>query len=1340
MRQSRVTKVQLQSMKGMAIFKFICSLVQRAGGRRVGAVITAGQVLIMLMLLPVVASGEVFNVSTVEAFQTALLTAQTNGQDDTINLSGIYNVDDLPGTTLNYTADDDPVENYALTIQATNGTATIDGGGKQALKIETFISGESTADAHVTIKGLTIKYGLISSEMFTGGGLYVRTQNANILVESCYFVSNRATHIYNDPNAGGVFLKAGGSGSIIVKKNTFIGNNANGFGGGLYTVGGNPNQIVDNLFVGNEGSTAGGAVYMNSPTELIFQNNTLVANGNDGCDPSRCGGGGLYVRLWGESASVKIFNNIFWTNTSATGKGDDVYLENDADGNSTGAVVNVWNNDYIDLDYEVVDGLSTNDNLHQDPVFVNTATNNYRLEAGSPCIDIGTNQDWMTGELDLDGNARVFNGIVDLGAYEYITNDIVVIMSSLTENPTRTSSIPVTVTFSEHVTGFTNTDIIAGNGYTTNFTAVNASNYTFNLTPTNQGTITADIPASVALGSNSMNIAAVQFTRVYDTIGPTGVITSTSGSPTNASTIGFSVMFNEGVSGFESNDVTLITSGTATGAPPALSGAGSNYTVSINNVTGNGWLTVWVDAEVCIDLLGNSNSVLSAVSNQIDTVRPACTIARVGASPTNATVVRFSVSFNESVGGFGLSGITLTNTGAVSGQLTDLAGSGAAYTVDVSNVSGDGEIGIQVGTSNAWDLAGNGNKAGAQTNYVIDQTAPTVSVSSPSSTLTSTNPVSYTITYLGADLVSLTTDDVSLNQTGTATGTVAVTGSGSSNRTVTISSLTGDGTLGITLPAGTARDSAGNFANTVGGAAFVIDNTAPSISISSTSSMITGYSPIPVTVTFSEAITGFSSSDLNIQNATFIHFVVLNASTYMFDLVPSSIGIVQVDISSDVATDAVGHGNTAASPFQRVYSLVPPENISASDGTHTDKVRITWTVDNDATQFIVYRHTSDQPVSASQLATITGLGYDDLGASPGIIYCYWVKAIYPAETSAFSDANTGYRSLPVPVGFSATDGTYRSKIRLSWSVSDDATNYRIYRYKSQDDIATAISLVETSATIYDDTTTVPGVVYNYWVTASSGVAVSQASALDSGWCLNPCNTIANCDFDGDRLADPSVYEETNGNWCVKLSANDYNQVMLVNSLGGACFSPAGADYDGDGLADPAVYEETTGNWCVLLSRNNYARLGLDAFLGGPGYAPISADYDGDGLADPAVYSTATGDWLVLLSGTGYSRLEVSEFLSVPGTLPASADYDGDGLADPAVYLESTGDWILLLSKNNYGQLELSALLGGPGYLPVPGDYDGDGLADPAVYNPSTGEWRILLSSYNYGVFSTWLQF
>jgi hypothetical protein len=65
-------------------------------------------------------------------------------------------------------------------------------------------------------------------------------------------------------------------------------------------------------------------------------------------------------------------------------------------------------------------------NIDQDPLFVNPGAGNFRLQAGSPCIDAA--DETVAPALDFEGNGRVDGpaantGVgppwVDMGAFEY---------------------------------------------------------------------------------------------------------------------------------------------------------------------------------------------------------------------------------------------------------------------------------------------------------------------------------------------------------------------------------------------------------------------------------------------------------------------------------------------------------------------------------------------------------------------------------------------------------------------------------------------------------------------------------------------------------------------------------------------------------------------------------------------------------------------------------------------------------------------------------------------------------------------------------------------------------
>ena len=105
-----------------------------------------------------------------------------------------------------------------------------------------------------------------------------------------------------------------------------------------------------------------------------------------------------------------------------------------------------------------------------------------------------------------------------------------------------------------------------------------------------------------------------------------------------------------------------------------------------------------------------------------------------------------------------------------------------------------------------------------------------------------------------------------------------------------------------------------------------------------------------------------------------------------------------------------------SSPDSGYRALPPPTGVAASDGTHTDKVAVTWDASAGATSYEVWRHTSDDSASATRLAaSLTATSYDDTTATPGTLYYYWVKAASAQGTSAFSASDSGSRARPATV-------------------------------------------------------------------------------------------------------------------------------------------------------------------------------------------------------------------------------------------------------------------------------------------------------------------------------------
>jgi hypothetical protein len=205
------------------------------------------------------------------------------------------------------------------------------------------------------------------------------------------------------------------------------------------------------------------------------------------------------------------------------------------------------------------------------------------------------------------------------------------------------------------------------------------------------------------------------------------------------------------------------------------------------------------------------------------------------------------------------------------------------------------------------------------------------------------------------------------------------------------------------------------------------------------------------------------------------------------------------------------------------------------------------------------------------------------------------------------------------------------------------------------------------------------------------------------------------DFDADRKTDLVLFKVEAGRILIKESGTGRKWISVQGSPG---WIPAIADYDGDGKADLAWFIPETQVWRIYESANNYQEKLPRQKIGGPKDIPMPADFDGDGKADLVLFRTATGKILVKGSSTG--KLWVSEYGS-PSWVPAIADYEGDGKADLSWFIPATQVWRIYESSNNYQEKLPRQKIGGPKDIPVPADFDGDGKADLAVFRNASGK-------------------
>jgi hypothetical protein len=491
-----------------------------------------------------------------------------------------------------------------------------------------------------------------------------------------------------------------------------------------------------------------------------------------------------------------------------------------------------------------------------------------------------------------------------------------VTLSSTAPNPTNTSPIPVTATFSEAVTGFMVGDITVGNGTAGNFAAVSSTVYTFNVTPTSQGAVTVDIAAGVAQdAAGNGNTAALQLSRTYDSVAPTVTLSSTASNPTNTSPIPVTATVSEAVTGFVVGDIT-VGNGTASNF---VAVSGTVYTFNVTP-TSQGAVTVDIAAGVAQDAAGNGNTPASQLSRTYDTVAPTVTIDQAAgqADPTNTSPINFTVVFSEPVTDFATGYVTLSGTAGAT--TATISGSGTTYNVAVSGMTSDGTVIASIAAGKAHDAAGNPNAASTSTDNTVtyDTTGPTVTVNQAAGQAdpTNTSPINFTVVFSEA-VTDFATGYVTLSGTAGAT-TATVSGSGATY-TVAVSGMTSDGTVIASVAAGKAHDAAGN-SNTASNSTdntVTYDTTAPIMTSAQTKTTTT------IAVMFNEDVDGITVNKANF--AVSVNTVTAASRT--------ANGVVTLTLGAAIATDATPNVTyTKGTLADLAGNLVATTTVTASDG------------------------------------------------------------------------------------------------------------------------------------------------------------------------------------------------------------------------------------------------------------------------------------------------------------------------------------------------------------------------------------------------------------------------
>ncbi|EJL03385.1 BNR/Asp-box repeat protein [Pseudomonas fluorescens Q2-87] len=522
-----------------------------------------------------------------------------------------------------------------------------------------------------------------------------------------------------------------------------------------------------------------------------------------------------------------------------------------------------------------------------------------------------------TGVADLAGNAGV--GTTD--SNNYVVNDTVAPTATIVVTDTALKSGEtslVTITFSEAVTGFTTADLTVANGTLTGLsTSDGGITWTATLTPdagvtdsTNLVTLSntgiSDLSGNAGVGTTNSNNYAI------DTLRPTATIVVTDTALSAGETSQVTITFNEAVTGFTTADLT-VANGTVTGLSSSDGGITWTATLTPSASTNDATNLITLNNSGIADASGNAGTGTTDSNNYaIDTQRPTATIVVADTALSIGETSLVTITFSEAVTGFTLADLTVAN-GSLSGLSSSDGGITWTATLTPSASISDATNLIVLANTGVLDAAGNtGTGTTSSNNYAVDTQRPTASIVVADNALSIGETSLVTITFNEA-VTSFTSADLTVAN-GTLTGLSSGDGGITWTATLTPSASTSDTTNLITLDNTGVNDAAGNAgAGTTDSNNYAIDTARPTATVVVADTAVAIGETSLVTITFNEAVTGFTLADLTVANGSLSGLSTSDNITYTATFTPS-IGVTDasnlITLNNGGVVDGAGNAGS----------------------------------------------------------------------------------------------------------------------------------------------------------------------------------------------------------------------------------------------------------------------------------------------------------------------------------------------------------------------------------------------------------------------------------------------
>ena len=573
-----------------------------------------------------------------------------------------------------------------------------------------------------------------------------------------------------------------------------------------------------------------------------------------------------------------------------------------------------------------------------------------------------------------------------------VTASIAVADTRLTAGETTT----VTITFSQPVSGFTLSALTAPSGALSNLaqSTTNPLVWTATLTPTaniedTSNLVRLDLTQVVGVESNTAGVGSVTSPNyIVDTLQPTATVTIADTALTAGETTTVTITFAQPVSGFTIDDLS------------AENGALSNLAQSTTNpLVWTATFTPTANVEdtsnlVAVNLAGitDTSSTAAGVGSAtsanytVDTLRPTATVTIADTALTAGETTTVTITFAQPVSGF-----TLDDLSAENGALSNLAQSTTnplvwtatlTPTANIKDTTNVVTLNLAEVTDTSSGAAGIGSATSA--NYTVDSVVATATISIADRSLTAGESTQVTIAFTEplASLTPIFTQ--ALSPISAANGTLTDIQIDADQKIVTatftptadIEDTTNVITVDLSRLSFSKEETSPftgiPFLTSVPGTGtvtsdnYTIDTLRPTATVAISDTALTAGETATVTITFSQAVSGFTIEDLTAQSGTLSNLQQdsVNPLVWTATLTPTAnltdvTNVVSVNLAG--VTDASSNTGlgTVTSPNYTVISGPPTATIAIADTALTAGETTTVTI------------TFSQVVSGFTLADLT---------------------------------------------------------------------------------------------------------------------------------------------------------------------------------------------------------------------------------------------------------------------------------------------------------------------------------------------------------------------------------